>query len=803
MDSISYYAAIALLSVGLVANPGQAQVIPDGTLPTIVSSPDNRNFAIEGGSQRGANLFHSFSQFSVPTGGAAIFNNAVDVQNIFSRVTGGAASTIDGLIQAKGSANLFLLNPSGIIFGSSASLNIGGSFVSTTANSILFADNVEFSAKDSAPLLTVTAPIGLRLGTEPGAIVVQNSGYAIPTPSFFSPVVDPRLQVLPGKSIVLLGGNLELKGGLLSVSQGRIELGSAAAGLVKLSPVAEGWALNYDNISGFRDLYLSQQSSVDVSGFGGGNVQLVGRNVQLSEGSNVINQNYGFQDSGVIKISASESLVLKGLSRDGLSASTLLTATFNRGQSGDIQIAAEQISLSQNGAIATRTFSDATSGAITIKALGAITISDAASQLNRGSISSTTFTKGKAGNVTIAAGSLQLTNGGLISSTTLGGGDSGDLAINVSDSVVVQGYIPEIETESAITSASLGSGNAGNLTINTGRLIVQDGGTLTSSALAQGNGGDLTINASKSVEVKGDLPQRYSSLTNISTAVEIVPLQNQQFFGLPAVPSGVSGNVIINTPQLTVSERGEITSSNQGIGDAGSVLINSGTISLNKQGKIGAATSSGKGGNVILNSSMLVLRRESDITATAGGNGDGGNLTINSPIILGLENSDVIANAFQGQGGNIQITTEGILGLKFRSQRTFENDITASSEFGVSGTVQVNTIGIDPNTGLTALPVDIVDPSQKIATSCSTKSDSSFVATGRGGIPENPIQSLKSDRTWFDLRTIAEARNEPSMGNVSAPIEATTLVTNAQGQVVLIGEGPMASNPQGVNCSRQ
>jgi filamentous hemagglutinin family protein len=174
-----------------------AQISPDGTLPTQINR-QGKVWEITGGGEAGNNLFHSFKDFSVPTGNEAYFNNAPNVVNILNRVTGGNLSNIDGLLRANGNANLFLINPAGIIFGKNASLNISGSFVGSTGDGLLFDDGTEFSAVDTEtpPLLTINAPIGLNLRGNNSA-TITNQG---------------NLTVI--KDLTLAGGNLDLQGQL-------------------------------------------------------------------------------------------------------------------------------------------------------------------------------------------------------------------------------------------------------------------------------------------------------------------------------------------------------------------------------------------------------------------------------------------------------------------------------------------------------------------------------------------------------------------------------------------------------------
>jgi filamentous hemagglutinin family protein len=804
MDSLSRYAAIALLSVGLVANPVQAQVIPDSTLPTAVSSLDNRNFAIDGGARSGSNLFYSFSQFSVPTTGLAAFNNALDVQNIFARVTGGSVSNIDGILSANGSANLFLLNPSGLQFGPNARLNLGGSFLGTTASRIQFADGVEFSAVNPAPLLTMSVPIGLQMGGNPTSITVQGNGSApkienTAPPNLASPA---GLQVQPGRTLALLGGNVTLAGGEIGTWGGHIELGSVRdAATVEIVPTGSGFTFSYDALSKLGNIDLAQQALINL---GSGSLQIHGQAVRFTEGSVAIARNLGPQTGGQLIIRATDRVEFSGTTADGTRRSGILSEAFSQGSGSDLVISTGQLMLRDGAVLGTRTFSDVSGGNIRINTRDAVVV-QGFQQANPAAVSviaTASFAPGKAGNVILNTPQLSLQDGGTLSSVNFASGSGGELQVNTQTAEVVSSS-PAFST-SGITSTNLGIGAAGTVTINTGRLRVASGGAVLTTSINDGRAGNITIRASESIVVAGDFAGLPST---ISSSISPAPPVIQQLYGLPALPKGQAGEVNITTPQLSVTDGATLSVANLGLGNAGNLQVNADVLSLDRGGKIEAATLTGEGGNINIEAQELKLRHLSQITTTASGSGNGGNIAINSPIILGLENSDIIANAFQGSGGNIDITTQGIIGLEFRNTLTPRtdptNDITASSQFSVNGTVQINHIGVNPSSSLVELPVDTIDPSQKIATGCTAQNDSSFVATGRGGVPENPMEVAEIDRPWSDLRSITQGTTAPRSAAASMPIEATTLVTNAQGQIALIGEGLSASNPQGVNCSRQ
>jgi filamentous hemagglutinin family protein len=188
-----------------LANSARAQIVPDSTLGAESTKlTPNTNVQglpatlIEGGASRGVNLFQSFLQFNVGDGQRVYFANPVGIENILTRVTGSDPSKIFGTLGVDGRANLFFLNPNGIIFGPNARLDVAGSFLATTANSFVFENGLKFSATnpEAAPLLIVSLRPGLQFGSHPSASISNTGNLSV------------------GQDLTLVGGNLDLQGKL-------------------------------------------------------------------------------------------------------------------------------------------------------------------------------------------------------------------------------------------------------------------------------------------------------------------------------------------------------------------------------------------------------------------------------------------------------------------------------------------------------------------------------------------------------------------------------------------------------------
>ncbi len=562
VGTIRLIAIIGLINIGFPRST-LAQINPDSTLGSESSAvlPAGNNSPgelIVGGARRGNNLFHSFKDFNVNNGQSTYFDSSAGIARIFSRITGNNPTQIlgklgvwDNLKQQQGTADLFLINPNGILFGRDSSLDLGGSFVTSTASSINFADGKEFSASNpsNSSLLTVSIPIGLQFRIKVGAI--QDQSLA--------------LSVRGGRTLALVGGEVEIakelgeqryriSSGSLSAREpgGRIELGAVGINeKVNLQAIPTGWKLNYEKVQAFSDIKLFRLTRINANGgseFGSGEVQIQGRNISFAEGAQVVNVNAGRQPGGKIAIKASETLSIGGPDPIFNSQSIVGNSTLSSGRAGDVDITARNLRLSDKAFIETQALNNSSgdSGKISVSVAESIELT------NRSGITASTSGQGKAGDVNILTKDLKVLEGSEISSTTSGRGNGGNIVINA-PSIEISGLAPETGDPSFITAESQkgATGSGGNLTINTSSLRITDGAKISVSG-KEGQAGNLKITGNSLTLNRGSITAETGKSgaeggANITLQIrDLLSLANESVISATAFGDANGGNILID-----------------------------------------------------------------------------------------------------------------------------------------------------------------------------------------------------------------------------------------------------------------
>jgi filamentous hemagglutinin family protein len=713
--------------------PSNRTPVADQTLGTQVSGTGN-NFDITGGLSKGQTLFHSFTDFSVPTNGQANFLNPVGNRDIITRVTGNLFSDINGLVNTNG-ANFFLINPSGIVFGPNARLNVGKAFVGSTANSIDLVGGdrtITFGTNSSgdAPLLSIAPNVlfdvsRLNLGGGTGAI------------SNFGPLFIPNLNQYIG----LIGGNVSLNGGQIFAPGGTVELGGLSqAGTVGFS-LDRGIQLPENITRGNVSLVQvgTVPSIIDVSDGGGGNVRIFAKDIDLqgagsyiatgiepglgsptaqagdikldatgkvtiSAGS-IFNQvasgeignggnieiktgnlaitnaaklaanNFGQGNAGSIKITAADNILFDGFGSGAVS----IVGQKGVGKGGNIEIKTGKLAVTNGAQLIASTFGKGDAGSIKITAAGDILFdsSTASSTVELGAV-------GKGGNIEITTGNLAVTNTAKLGAGTFGQGDAGSVKITAAGNILFDGIKNGLSSGAFSTVEPGAVGKGGGIEITTGNLTVTNAAVLDASTGGQGDAASIKITATGNILFDGGKDGFSSAAGNVVRQGAV----------------GNGGGIEIKTGNLALTNGAGLTASTAGQGDVGNIKITAaGDVLIDGIGNressglfnnVLGAVSKRKSGDIEINARNLSITNGGALTTgSLFGNGNGGSIFLNTNKLI-LNNEAIIESiSLRGIGGDINITTKDY--LLIRNNTSIQTTSFSSDKNGNGGNITINS----------------------------------------------------------------------------------------------------------------
>jgi len=664
------------------------------------------NYAIGAGLGRqvGGNLFHSFGAFGLRLGETATFSGPSSAGNVIGRVTGGTASSIDGGIKSTiPGANLYLVNPAGVVFGPNASVDVSGSFHASSADYLRMKDGARFQATNpDASTLSAAPPDAFGfLSANQQPVTVNRS----------------NLQLAPHNTLGLVGGPVTISGGVLYAPGGTVHIASAAGpGEVPVDPRAGP----PPTVARSGRVQVANKASILASGENGGR----GGSVFIRAGelsvsaSDIGADNGGPGPGGVLSLHGDRAVTLSN-------GATVRADANGAGRGADVGIgtaAGGSVTL-DSASVRTVAFAAGDSGAVAINtgALllqnGALVLSQAQKRGNGGPISvvadsvlldgtrtafsSTTFGTGLAGavgaggRISLTGGTLSIQNGASIKADSFGSGPGGPISVAMTGNMAVA-------TGSQILSGSNASGasgpavaakggDAGSITLNAGALSLVRGGSIRSVASASGNAGEVALN------VGGALTIDAANNNGFVNGVSSETTQNS---------SGSASTVRVNAGSVSVLNGGFINGNTHGTGAGGSVVVATpGALLLDDGGvgggntEIGASAlglQSGNAGTVTVSAGKVTVQNGALIDSTTVGPGRGGSVVVTTPGALLFDGQGAAAFFLTGIEAQASGTQSGNAGTVTVSAGSIiiqgGAQITSSTDGpGRGGDVTVNT----------------------------------------------------------------------------------------------------------------
>ena len=752
MTGYSFLKTVRALSVGVLGAVGitvgsgsaiaQNVIVPDETLgsETSVVSPFRETINhISGGATREKNLFHSFEEFNVePLVRADFIVESPQITDVFARITGDNFSLINGTLGIRrlsegrfvlSDANLYLINPNGIIFGEDAFLDLDGSFAAATSSGLVFGNEGIFSASEPevpSSRLTITPSAYLFGQPSIGNIVIgSTSTVSVPVNRVSG------LRVPDGENLSLLGGNIFVGNSSSTTgSENTVSL-TARGGQLNIGAVGGTGSVFLDADSSFvfpeelsrANIQFAGNAQANVGLDSGGDISLTARNIDIansqlfagilpgsgtssSQAGNIVlnaqelvqlNDTFIQNTVGSNATGAGGDIAIDTGSLFVLNDSVLASEVRGEGTGGNIVVSADsQVVFDFESVATTNVYSDAIGigGNIAVAA-------DSLWLFNGSRLGSGLQGQGKSGDVLISVGSLDIFNGSQIGSGSEGQGDSGSILVNAEDQAVVRSnssILSQIEEQTSV-------GDAGDITISADTLSIFDDSDISSSSEGEGNAGSIKITT-----------QGQTSLNDRSAILSIVR---------GAEATGDGGAIAISAGNLYVVDRSQLGSGvDRGTGNAGSISIevrDQVVFDADSNATTSTIDADGNGGDVDIEAAQLLLINGSKIDTRISGRGQGnagritadiqeqlvlddnglivsiigegatgdaGDITLNARELFLFEGSGIVSrSAGRGSAGNISIDTEDAVALEDNSSI---ESVILPNVVGKGGQIEIN-----------------------------------------------------------------------------------------------------------------